>query len=219
MHSRHVLGVALATFVMLAGCSGQFDVVQTEPLQIEVDGDGDNARVSESDAEPHRTSVETRDLESVEIEVEVASASSGPVTVLVEVQGPENETLATKEITVQAPDQADTATVQTTAANTTTAYTTNTTTANSTTSATTTASANETGNATSAPPADNGTSGSGMDSSTTIETLVIDVHGKDNIVVVTQAMSGDADVTIAAHDASGGSSVDGNATGENATYP
>jgi hypothetical protein len=204
MHS-HILGVAIAAFVMLAGCTGQFDVVQTEPIQVEVDGEAESVRVSESDAEPARAGIDTQGLETIEIEIEVAGVSSGPVTVIVEIQGPDNETLATETMTVgNATFPPDNGTDD----GTTPADTTNTTGADENDSA------NETlpqDNATSEPAPTEG-------DQTTIQTIVIDVRGKDNVVVVTQAVSGEAQVTLAAHDASA-SSMDGNATDGNASFP
>ncbi len=165
---RMFLGVILAALTMaLAGCTGDFQINQTEPIRVQVDDDEpETVQVAEDDKEPSRLVVEnTEQTETVDVEVKVTPAGEDAVTVLIKIvdEDDEENVLAEEEIRVPgaggADDEAD----------------------------------------------DNGTGGDQTGENETSEgtgeegqTIIqdVDVKGKDNFVVVTQAIEGEADVAI-----------------------
>ena len=158
----------------LAGCTGEFDIEQTEPLQVQVNGEPRTVSVSEEDSEPQEIRVDNSGkAEAVQVTVEVRPMHAGPVTVLIIIEDSETgERLAEQEISTGEGGNETTNTTTTSSGNTTTAP-----------GSTTTAPANQT-------------------TEVTIQNIFIDVKGKDNFVVLTQAVEGDADVSIAAYESS-----------------
>lgn len=49
MKATPIVGALLALLLAMAGCTGSFDIDQTEPIRIQVDGDGEDARLSADD--------------------------------------------------------------------------------------------------------------------------------------------------------------------------
>jgi DNA polymerase III alpha subunit len=181
MHTKLVAGAALVTLAMIAaGCTGSFNLHQTEPLRVQLDGESRAVKVAQSDAQPQKVLVEnTAKATDVEVKVEVKKVSESPVTVLVTVQdSATNETLATKQITVGGTNTTQTNTT------TTTSQTTNTTT-------------NPTGT----------TTGQVVN-----QNIFVNVKGKGNLVVITQAQQGTAEVNIAAHQVGSSTTQQGNGT-------
>lgn len=81
----------------LAGCTGEFQVDQTEPIQVEVDGERQSGRASE--ASEQRFVVDNPDqAEEVNVEVTVKSVSEDPATVIILVEDADGQELAREEI-------------------------------------------------------------------------------------------------------------------------
>lgn len=182
---RALLFVAVLALTALAGCSGQVDVQQTEPLRIQLE-ESKQVAVSEADPEPKKVLVETCPedqctIQQVEVEVTVTQvAVDGPSRVLVIVETEEGERLAEREVVVGGNATS----------NTTSSSATNTTSGTSTTSSSSSTSTS-------------GTTGPVEgDDTVVIQNFFIDVHGKDNLIVLTQAIEGEADVQVAAYDSS-----------------
>lgn len=187
--------VCLALLALaLAGCSGQVDVKQTEPLRLQLE-ESEQVAVSQADPEPQKLILETCPgsgtadacgVETVEVEV-VVQQPEGPTRVLVRIETESGEPLVEREIV---------------AGGNTTNETTN------------------TMSGTSSTPDTNTTSDSNTTSETTssthttvIQNIVIDVKGKENLVVLTQALEGEADVVVSASDVTGMAQPDdGNST-------
>lgn len=180
---------ALALSAGLAGCTGSFDVDQTEPFRVQLEGGPETVTVSDTDTEAKRVVVETCgdveadscDVEQVDVQFEVKQVSSGPCKILVTIQDEDGQTILSRVIDVSLGDGGDddggdvsgNASTNTTSGNTT-------------------------------------TSGDASDSSaqTVIQNIIVDVRGSKNIVVVTQAQEGSADINIQAIKASGNADVD-----------
>lgn len=182
------IAAASAILLMaLAGCTGGFQVDQTEPFRIQLEGAPETVTVRDSDAEPQKVVVETCagdeagdcDVEEIEVQFEVTQVSSGPCKLLVTIQDDDGNTIATKVIEVNVSidnDDDDTSG--------------NGTSGNGTTTVTETRTE---------------TVGSGQ---TVTQNIVVNVKGSKNIVVLTQAQQGSADVTVNAVKASGNADVD-----------
>lgn len=180
------IAVAAAVLALaLAGCTGGFQVDQTEPFRIQLEGAPETVTVRDSDAEPQKVVVETCrddadpcDVEEVEVQFEVTQVSSGPCKVLVTIQDEDGQTIATKvievNVNIDSGDDADDG---------------NGTAGNGTTTVTETRTE---------------TVGSGQ---TVSQTMIVNVKGNKNIVVLTQAQEGSADVTVNAVKASGNAGV------------
>lgn len=185
--------IAVATAVLamaLAGCTGGFQVDQTEPFRIQLEGAPETVTVRETDAEPRRVEIETCreadagscDVEQVEVKVAATAVSSGPCKILVTIQDEDGNTLETRVIDVNVnvgTGDGDDGDGNTTG---------NTTTTETTTRTVTTTAAASSGN-------------------TVIQNIVVNVKGAKNIVVLTQAQQGAADVDISAIKASGNADV------------
>lgn len=174
-----LLTSVLALFATsLAGCTGQFDVKQTEPLRIQIDGAPQESRIAASDSGSG-----TQDPDKSEFRIE-GSEEFEKVTVVVEitrVEGNASDGNVSQGNATQAP--------------------------------------NETAENTTAPPVvvmvivedrDNGQRLAerrveAENQSAQVE-LDIDVKGRNNVVIVTQAVQGIADVNVAAR--GGGSTME-----------
>lgn len=168
MQSKFAIGAALAIVtVLFAGCTGTFNVQQTEPIRVQLDGSPGTVTVSNTDSEPKKVVVENpQKVEQIRVEVSVTRTGTTSCSILVTVQDADSGATIT------------TATVQCTSP----APTTTTTPPSSTTSPSPTT--------TTTAPASGG--------NTVIQNIYVNAHGK-NIIVITQAQQGSANVNIAAH--------------------
>lgn len=175
-------GVATAVVLMLAGCTGNFEVQQTEPFKVQIDGEPQTVTVREGDSTAKEVvvnpcgededEVRTCDVEQVDVKVEIQSVSAGPCMVRVTIKDKETgEVLEERDIDVGGNGSAS----QTTTDG-----------GGTTTTVTTTETQTVDGS-----------------SQVVVQNFFIDVKGKDNIVVLTQAIQGEANVDISAADASG----------------
>lgn len=182
-----VLALAALT---LSGCTGNFDVQQTEPIRVQLEGPAERVAVREADPEPQKVIVQTCPEESdctVErIDIEVVIQSDDDATrILIIVEDDDGQRLAEREVAVgNGSSTSSTSSSDTSSSSTSTSGT------NTTSSATNTT----------AP------------SQTIVQNFVIDVKGKDNVVVLTQALQGSADVQVAAQEAVIDDAPDGNET-------
>lgn len=203
MRATTIWATALAALSLAAaGCTGQFDIQQTEPIRVQIDGPPEETRVSELDAAPKEFVVENPNrADAVEVDVEVTQASDTPVTVTVTIMDSEtNETIATRTIVVGGEgNETENETGNETGNETSPAPSPTNTTATNGTNTTATNGTNATSgtNETSPFPFESG-------GETVTETIVVNVRGKDNFVVLTQADEGEADVSIAARESFGG---------------
>ena len=110
MRSRSVwLASVTAIALLLAGCVGQFEVRQTEPLRIQLEGEGAEARISAEDGEDgvrEREFVVVRErtevTQVVKVNVQARQTSSQPATVVVIVRDQDtNETLQQETVQVE----------------------------------------------------------------------------------------------------------------------
>jgi hypothetical protein len=100
MVNRMLLGGLAALLMAFAGCTGQFEVDQTEPIQVEIDdGDGETVTVRENE-EAQSVSFDTEDVEEVEVVVEVTKVSDGPCMILVVVEDDDGNEIVSREIEV-----------------------------------------------------------------------------------------------------------------------
>jgi hypothetical protein len=200
--------IAVATAFLalaLAGCTGSFQVEQTEPFRVQLEGEPQTVTVRDTDTEAQRVTIETcgeTETESacadeVEVQFKVQQVASGACKILVTIQDEAGNTLETRVIDV-AQGSGLTGSASTT----------------------TTSSGNATGNATgnSTTTASGSTGGSVVNNQVVLQNIVVNVKGSKNIVVVTQAQEGSADVDIKAVKASGHSTgIDGGDGGEATT--
>lgn len=187
--------VCLALLALaLAGCSGQVDMQQTEPLRIQLE-EREEVAVSQADPEPQKLILETCPgsgtadacgVETVEVEV-VVQQPEGPTRILIRIETESGEPLVEREIVAggNTTNQTGNTTSETT----------------STTAPPSTSDTNTTSQTTTSPD-------------TVIQNIVVDVKGKDNLVVLTQALEGEAQVVVSASDVTGSAVTpsDGNGT-------
>lgn len=182
------LAVAAALLALtLAGCTGSFNVDQTEPIRVQLEGQPQTVTVRDTDAEAKRVEVATDcettcDHEEVEVQLEVHKVASGPCKILVTIQGDDGTTIVSRVIDVDVNVDNDGDDGTTTTGNGTTA-------GNTTTTATT-------------------ATGSAGGTGTTVQNIVVNVKGNKNIIVLTQAQEGSADVNVQAIKATGNADVD-----------
>src|SRR5688572_6413510 len=110
MTATTISGVALALVAMaLAGCTGGFQVDQTEPFRVQLEGAPETVTVRDTDTEAKRVVVETCDedvevddcdVEEVEVQFEVTQVSSGPCKILVTIQDEDGQTIVSRVIEV-----------------------------------------------------------------------------------------------------------------------
>jgi hypothetical protein len=174
MNASILVGLS-ALLMALAGCTGEFEVDQTEPIQVQIDdGDGETVTVRENE-DAKAVSFDTQDVERVEVVVEVTPVSDGPCTIVVIVEDADGNEIANERIDV--PGSGDTDDNMT-----------------------------DDGNETD--DTDDGMEGDG---DVVVQNIDVDVRGSKNIVVLTQAESGEADVNVMANSSSGNTST-GNQT-------
>ncbi|HUR24901.1 MAG TPA: hypothetical protein VM327_02675 [Candidatus Thermoplasmatota archaeon] len=179
------LGVASVLALMaLAGCTGSFDIDQTEPFRVQLDGAPQTVVVREG-AEPREVNVQTCpdttdpcDVEDVEVKFDVTRTSTEACSIKVIIKTVSGEVLGERIIQVGQASGSDG-------------------------SASGNATGNGTGNATATGSVPDGGSGD-----TAVQNIVVNVKGNKNIIVVTQALQGDANVNVQAIKASGHSNVD-----------
>jgi hypothetical protein len=177
------MAVVSALAVMgLAGCTGSFDIDQTEPFRVQLDGAPQTVVVREG-AEPREVTVETCpddqdpcDVEDVEVQVRVEKTSAKPCSILIVIKDESGAVIDQHTIDVGGSNAGMT------------------TTGNAT---------NEPGNTTTTVTTTEQTSGDVV-----IQNLVVNVRGSKNIVVLTQAEQGDAKVNIQVIKAGGNAVVD-----------
>jgi hypothetical protein len=184
MPTQFGAGVALAALAMVvAGCTGSFNVKQTEPLKVQLDGQPETVQVSQG--APAKTVVveNTQQAASVHLNVTVQPVS-GPcrVKITVEDEGT-HEKLAERTVDCSANATATPTTAPTT-------------------QPTTAPSGNGTAGPTTAPTTTQPTSpfapGGGTTLNVAFENITVNVRGHDNLVVITEAQDGSAVVNIAA---------------------
>jgi hypothetical protein len=186
-------GVFVVAALALAGCSGtgNFDVQQTEPFRVQLEGSPQTVTVSDDDAEGREVVVDTCNDpcddagdSAVNVKVQVtptvASACIVKITIKDKTTG---EVLEEREVDASSGSASASATMT----------------------------ATSDGNATSATMTTSGDSGTtGSSSGTTlVQNIVVNVKGSHNIVVLTQAIDGTADVQISASHGSGNAVIGG----------
>lgn len=206
MNATPIIGVASTFLVLaLAGCTGGFQVDQTEPFRIQLEGAPETVTVRESDTEAKRVVVETCDddldadscdVDQVDVQLEVKQVSTGPCKILVTIQDEDGRTIVSRIIDVSAGSDDDDLDDDWDDDGTGTPTSSSATGTNGTTSATV--------SATSSPSTPSG----GQSGQTVIQNIVVNVQGHKNIVVLTQAQQGTADINIQAIKASGNADVD-----------
>jgi hypothetical protein len=186
MHAKHIAGMATALVAALAiaGCTGNFSVKQTEPFRVQIDGAPQTAVVAANDSQPERVEVETAGHDNVEVKVQAQQVSSGPCKLHVKVQDKETgEVLEERDIDI---------TVNVNSGST----------GNGTSNTTVTQTQTETQTVTQTTTA----SGQGQ---VVVQNFYITVKGHHNVVVLTQALQGSAQVNVQAVSAQGNGSVGG----------
>lgn len=183
MQATTMAAASVLCLMALAGCTGSFDIDQTEPFRVQLDGAPQTVVVREG-AEPREVNVETCpgdpcDVEDVDVQVKVTKTSTQACSIKVIIKTVSGEVLDERVIDVGGDAGGDAGGDTGSDDNTT---------GNGTTTVTET------------------TTASGGD--TTIQNLVVNVKGNKNIIVVTQALTGSAEVNIQAIKASGNADVD-----------
>lgn len=183
---------SVLALMALAGCTGSFDIDQTEPFRVQLDGAPQTVVVREG-AEPREVNVETCpeerdpcDVEEVDVQVKVQKTSTEACSIKVVIKTVSGEILDEKVIDVGGDDGDGSVS------------------ATATSDGNMTSDGNETASAT-ATATGGSDDGSG---DTIIQNLVVNVKGNKNIIVVTQALQGEANVDIQAIKASGNADVD-----------
>ena len=183
MNATTMAVVSVLALMGLAGCTGSFDIDQTEPFRVQLDGAPQTVVVREG-AEPREVNVQTCpdtadpcDVDEVEVKVDVTRTSTEACSIKVIIKTVSGEVLGERIIDVGGDDgSAGTAT------------------------------GNATGNGTGNATATGSVGGSGGD--TTVQNIFVNVKGNKNIIVVTQAIQGEANVNVQAIKASGNADVD-----------
>lgn len=186
MNATMNFGVASVLALMaLAGCTGSFDIDQTEPFRVQLDGAPQTVVVREG-AEPREVNVQTCpedtdpcDVGDVDVQVKVEKTSTEACSIRVIIKTVSGEVL--DERTIDVGGSATT---------------------------TSTAQGNGTGNSTTTVTETETETTTASSSTVVIQNLVVNVKGNRNIIVVTQALSGEANVGIQAIKASGNADVD-----------
>lgn len=184
MNATTMAVVSVLGLMGLAGCTGSFDVDQTEPFRVQLDGAPQTIVVREG-AAPREVNVQTCpdttdpcDVEEVDVQVDVTKTSMEACSIKVVIKTVSGEILGEEIIDVGGDD--DDAEVDGNA------------------------SGNGTGNATATGSVDDDASSG----DTTVQNIIVNVKGNRNIIVVTQALQGEANVNVQAIKASGNADVD-----------
>ena len=189
MNATMNVGVASVLALMaLAGCTGSFDIDQTEPFRVQLDGAPQTVVVREG-AEPREVNVQTCpeetdpcDVEDVDVQVKVEKTSTEACSIRVIIKTTSGEILDERTI-----DVGGSATTTSTAGN---------------------GTGNQTGNGTTTVTETETETTTASSSNVVIQNLVVNVKGNKNIIVVTQAIQGEANVNVQAIKASGNADVD-----------
>lgn len=172
MRTIALVGALLVATAFMAGCVGEVELKQTEPIRIQIDGGSQQGRVTSADdcddpcstPDTQEFEIETKEVEKVTVVVMVTRISSGSSSTTTTTAA-DNETREESgdpcEVLVQVKDRSSGTTIQ-----------------EKTVSVT--------------------------DDSAEAN-LDIDVKGKNNIVIVTQAVKGVADVDVSAQTSSSSS--------------
>lgn len=186
MNATAIAGAAVLAVMALAGCTGGFTVNQTEPIRVQLEGAPETVVVHESDAEPQRVVIETCGNQAQaacdevdEVDVEVQVKQIEAGACRIKVTIQDESGNVLEEREVDVMEGDDSDDGMTTSDDG------NTTDANATATA------------------DGGSTGQVV-----IQNIVVNVKGKDNIVVLTQALEGSAQVQVNAIKASGNADVD-----------
>jgi hypothetical protein len=184
MNATTIAVVSAFAVMALAGCTGSFDIDQTEPFRVQLDGAPQTVVVREG-AEPQEVNIQTCpdtadpcDVDEVDVKVKVEKTSTEACSIKVIVKTTSGEVLGEKVIDVGGAVSGSS-------------------------SGSMTNGTNATGNETS-DDASVDTSGGDI----IIQNLVVNIKGNKNIIVVTQALQGVANVDIQAIQASGNADVD-----------
>jgi hypothetical protein len=191
MQATTMAAASVLCLMALAGCTGSFDIDQTEPFRVQLDGAPQTVVVREG-AEPREVNVETCpsdpcDVEDVDVQLKVTKTSMEACSIKVTIKTLSGEILDEKVIDVGSTGGDTGATSGNGTGNGTTTVTETTTT----------------------------TQASGGD--VTIQNLVVNVKGNKNIIVVTQAIAGAASIDIQAIQATGNADVDADQGGSGST--
>ena len=183
--SLSVGGLAVVGMMLLAGCTGNFDVQQTEPFRVRLEGDPQTVVVRDGDAAAQEVVIATCDDpcdhadedQEINVKVNVKQVSSGACAVLVTIKNKATgAVIEQREVRVGGTSSGTTTTGDSGNA-----------TGNGTTTVTTTETQTQTADGT----------------DVVVQNFFVTVKGRDNIVVLTQAIEGDANVDISAVKASG----------------
>lgn len=187
MNATTMAVVSVLALMGLAGCTGSFDIDQTEPFRVQLDGAPQTVVVREG-AQPREVNVETCpetddpcDVEEVDVKVEIEKTSTEVCSIRVIIKTPSGEVLDERTIDVGGDDNDDDGDDNGTD------------------------DGNTTGNAT---MTDDASGDGGGD--VVVQNLIVNIKGNKNIIVVTQALQGEANVNIQAIKASGNADVDAN---------
>lgn len=195
MNAIRPIAVGLAVLaVALAGCTGGFQVNQTEPIRVQIEGQPQTVVVHDSDDTPQKVTLKACDsgCDSVEVKVQVKKLSDGPCRLHVIIQDEDGNTLEERDVDVDqeagSMSQAPTGTTSPTG--------------------------NETGNTTGNETSASVTGTGGTSGTTIVQNIVVNIKGKQNVVVLTQAIQGSAEVQVNTANANGNSQVtQGNTSG------
>lgn len=191
-HSLLSGGLLTILALVMAGCTGtgNFDVKQTEPFRVSLEGDPQTFTVNEG-SRAKEVVIDTcddpcagnnddcADACDVNVKVQVVQTSSDACRIRVVIKDRETGEVL-DQVEIDGDDDGDEG-------------------GDNGSTTTTTASGNATMTAT-------GTSGG--DTNVVVQNIVVNVKGKDNIIVLTQAIEGSADVDISAASARGNADAD-----------
>lgn len=181
-------GLFAVAALAMAGCSGtgNFDIQQTEPFRVQLEGEPQTVVVSEDDSEAKEVVIDTCNdpcgddgPEQVTVKVQVTPQHAAACVIKVIIKDKSTgEVLEEREVSAGS---------------------------GSSVSASATATGNASGNTSATMTTSAASSG---DTNVVIQNIVVNVKGKDNIVVLTQAIQGSADVDISAASATGNADAD-----------
>jgi hypothetical protein len=195
MNAIRPIAVGLAVLaVALAGCTGGFTVNQTEPIRVQIEGQPQTVVVHDTDKDPQKVVLKACDsgCDDVQVNVQVKKLADGPCRLHVIIQDEDGNTLEERDVDVDQEGSSS-----------------------GSGSMTTTATGNETGNGTSSTPTTSASSGG--TGTTIVQNFVVNIKGKQNVVVLTQAIQGSAEVQVNTANANGHNSVSQGNTAGNTT--
>lgn len=183
MNAKAIAGVTVLAMMALAGCTGGFTVNQTEPIRVQLEGAPQTVVVHESDAEPKRVVVATCEdtddpCDTETVEVQVQVKQVAGDDCRVRITIQDEDGNTIEERDVDVKDDGDDDSHD--------------------------GDDNATGdNSTTAAPGPGGSTGQVV-----VQNIVVNVKGKDNVVILTQALQGSAEVQVNAVHASGNADVE-----------